>query len=77
MDTQGLGRMLIGVGVFAIALGLFFLFKDKVPGLNRLGRLPGDIAYENENVKFYFPLVTSLLLSAILSLLVWLFKGRG
>jgi hypothetical protein len=39
-----------------------------------LGRLPGDIVVERSNFRFYFPIVTSLLLSAILTLLVWLFR---
>jgi DUF2905 family protein len=39
-----------------------------------LGRLPGDILVERGNFRFYFPIVTSLLLSAILTLLVWLFR---
>lgn len=77
MDTQSLGRTLIALGVFAILAGLFFIYKDKVPGLDRLGRLPGDIFYEKENVKFYFPIATSLLISAILSLVLWFLRSRS
>jgi hypothetical protein len=39
-----------------------------------LGRLPGDIAIERENFRFYFPVTTSILISIVLSLLVWLFR---
>ncbi len=39
-----------------------------------LGRLPGDIIIERENFRFYFPLTTSILISLILSLLIWLFR---
>ena len=45
----------------------------KVPWL---GRLPGDISIERESWRFYFPLGTSILLSVVLSLLVWLFSRR-
>ena len=65
-----LGRMLIGLGVLlVVAGGVVILFgKMGVP----LGRLPGDIRYRGKNVSFYFPLATSLLLSVLLSLLLWL-----
>lgn len=65
-----LGRMLIGLGVLlVVAGGVVILFgKMGVP----LGRLPGDIRYRGKNISFYFPLATSLLLSVLLSLLLWL-----
>ncbi len=66
----GLGRILIGLGLLLIvAGGVVIVFgKMGVP----LGRLPGDFSYKGKNVSFYFPLATSLLLSALLSLLLWL-----
>jgi hypothetical protein len=67
----GFGRILILIGVVLIAVGAIFEFA---PWL-RLGRLPGDISVGNGNVRFYFPIVTSLLLSVVLSLLLWLFSG--
>lgn len=65
----GLGRMLIGLGVLlVVAGGVVILFgKMGVP----LGRLPGDFSYKGKNVSFYFPLATCLLLSVLLSLLLW------
>lgn len=64
------GRGLIVLGLVITAAGLLLTFGDKLP--IRLGRLPGDIKIEGKNSVFYFPLVTSLLLSAILSLVMWL-----
>ena len=65
----GLGRILIGLGLLlVVAGGVVILFaKMGVP----LGRLPGDFHYKGKNVSFYFPLATSLLLSVLLSLLLW------
>jgi hypothetical protein len=65
----GLGRILIGLGLLLVlAGGVVILFgKMGVP----LGRLPGDFSYKGKNVSFYFPLATSLLLSVLLSLLLW------
>jgi hypothetical protein len=65
----GLGRVLIGVGLLlVVAGGVVILFaRMGVP----LGRLPGDFSYKGKNVSFYFPLATSLLLSVLLSLLLW------
>ena len=71
-----MGKLFITLGVLLIFVGLIILYKDKVPLIKYLGKLPGDIAIEKENFKFYFPLVTSLLLSLIFSFLLWLFKSR-
>jgi len=67
----GVGRMLIYLGIVLVAVGALVEFA---PGL-RLGRLPGDISAGNGNVRFYFPIATSLLLSVVLTLLFWLFSG--
>ena len=64
-----LGRTLLYVGGVLALVGAFFYFGGKLPF--RLGRLPGDIAHEGEHTTFYFPLTTSILLSAGLSLLLW------
>jgi len=72
-----LGKMLLGVGLVMVLLGGVLLlvanFAGKVPWL---GRLPGDIYIERGSWRFYFPLGTSILLSVVLSLLVWLFSRR-
>lgn len=65
----GFGRILIGLGLLLVAAGVV------VMGLGRLGlplgRLPGDFSYRGRNVSVFFPLGTSLLLSVLLSLVLW------
>ena len=63
-------RILIVAGLVLLAAGLLW------PLLSRLGigRLPGDIVVERENVRFYFPIVTSIIVSVVLTLLFWLFR---
>ena len=70
-----MGRALIWTGVVLIAAGLVLTLGDRLP--LRLGRLPGDIRVEGKNGAFYFPLATCLLVSAVLSLVVWLFSRRS
>jgi len=66
--------MLILTGVALIVIGVVVSFGDRLP--LRLGRLPGDIRIEGKSGGFYFPLVTCLLLSAVLTLVMWLFGRR-
>jgi hypothetical protein len=66
-----LGKMLILLGVFIILVGLFLLFGEKIPWV---GRLPGDIIIRKKNFTFYFPIVTSILISIILTLLFAFFR---
>ena len=66
--------MLIVTGVVLIVAGLFVTFGDRLP--LRLGRLTGDIRIEGKSGGFYFPVVTCLLLSAVLTLGMWLFGRR-
>ena len=70
----GLGRTLIYVGAIFIVFGLLVSFGGRLPF--RIGRLPGDIVIRGKNSVFYFPLMTSLLLSLILSLVFWLMGRR-
>lgn len=74
---QSAGKLLIFAGLGIAALGVVLLLSGKLPF--RLGRLPGDIAIERENSSFYFPITTSILLSVVLSLVLWLIGkiGRG
>ncbi len=69
-----MGNGLLLFGLVLVGLGLLLTLGPKLPG--RLGRLPGDIILRRENFTFYFPLVTCLLVSVILSLLLWLFSRR-
>jgi hypothetical protein len=68
----GLGRLLIVVGVIFLVAGIWISLGWKVPF--RLGRLPGDIRIRSGSTAFYFPIVTCLLLSVILTLLLSLFR---
>lgn len=66
-----MSRTLIIVGLLIVGLGLAWPWLGRIG----LGRLPGDIILERENFTFYFPITTGLLLSMLLSLLLW-FLGR-
>jgi hypothetical protein len=65
----GIGRLLIALGVVLLVVGALLLFAGKIPWL---GRLPGDIHVKRENLEFHFPLATSLLLSLVLTGVLWL-----
>ena len=67
-----MGRILILAGLVLIAAGVIVTLLSKSP--LPLGRLPGDIRIEGKNGSFYFPIVTCLLLSAVFSLVMWIFK---
>ena len=68
------GKMLIAVGLIFVAAGVVFLFADRLPF--RIGRLPGDVVYRRGNFTFYFPWVTSIIISVFLTLLFWFFGRR-
>ena len=70
-EVSNLGRLLVIGGVLLAAVGVIVLLAGKVPFL---GRLPGDIVYHKGGTTFYFPLVSCLVLSVILSLLLSLFR---
>jgi hypothetical protein len=66
-----IAKMLIGAGMFLVIVGLLWQLGGKwLP----LGRLPGDIVVEKENFKFYFPVVTCILISVLLTLISYLFR---
>jgi hypothetical protein len=69
-----MGRMLIVAGLVIAAIGLLLVLGERMPF--RLGRLPGDIVYRGRNTTLYFPLTTSILLSIVLSLVMWLVSRR-
>jgi Protein of unknown function (DUF2905) len=66
------GRLLIIAGIVLLVAGIWITLGWKVPF--RLGRLPGDIRYRNGNTAFYFPIVTCILLSLLLTLVLNLFR---
>ena len=66
-----LGRYLIIAGAVIAVLGVVLVFAGKIPWL---GRLPGDIYYKSDRVTFYFPLATCVVVSVLISLLMYLFR---
>jgi len=66
---MGMGKYLIIAGVVLVVVGLMWLAGERMG----LGQLPGDIVIERENVRIYIPLMTSLVVSVVLSLALWLF----
>ena len=68
---SGIGRSLIYLGLVIVLVGVVITLSDKIPWL---GRLPGDISIKRENFSFYFPLGTCLLISLLLSLVMWLLR---
>ncbi|MFN7998565.1 MAG: DUF2905 domain-containing protein [Bryobacteraceae bacterium] len=69
---MGIGRLLMVSGAILLALGLLVTFSKGLP--LRLGHLPGDIYVRGKNTTFYFPVVTCVALSALISLVLWLFR---
>ena len=69
-----MGRFLIGAGILLVIAGLVMIVSERA-GI-RLGRLPGDIRIEGRHGSFYFPIVTCLLISVVLSLILWLVNRR-
>ena len=66
-----LGRVLIVIGVILLIVGVVFLLAPKIPWL---GHLPGDISYKKGNFSFYAPLGTCILISIVLTLILYLFR---
>jgi len=71
---MSLGRALIVLGLIALIAGVLLTLGEKLP--LRIGRLPGDVVIRGKHSVFYFPLATCVLISVILSFVLWLFRGR-
>ncbi|HTL61142.1 MAG TPA: DUF2905 domain-containing protein [Nitrospira sp.] len=75
-EWGGLGKVFIGIGLAIAGLGVLLLLADRVPGMSHLfgwiGKLPGDISIKRDNFSLFFPLGTSILLSVLLSLVLYL-----
>ena len=67
----GFGKTLIYIGILLVVIGVLFLFGAKMPWL---GRLPGDLIIERGGSTFYFPLTTCILISVIISLVLYFFR---
>jgi hypothetical protein len=65
---QSIGKYFIIFGAIILIVGILFTF---FPKLGFLGKLPGDIQFKRENFTFYFPIVTSILISVIITLVLW------
>ncbi len=68
--TAGLGRVLMLAGALLFLLGAALTLVGRTP----LGRLPGDVVVQRGHFTFYFPIVTSILLSLLLSGILWLLR---
>ena len=71
--VQHIGKFLIITGIVIAAIGGLFLLSGKIPWL---GKLPGDIVIQRKNFTFYFPLATSILLSIVITFILWLLGRR-
>lgn len=71
--TRELGKGLLILGLVIAAVGVFLLAGAKLPF--RLGRLPGDISYHGRHTSFYFPIVTCIVISIVLTVIFWIFGG--
>jgi len=67
----GLGKIYIYLGLVLVVIGVVLILAGKLPWL---GRLPGDISIERDNFSFYFPLATSILISIIISLVLYFLR---
>ena len=74
--NEGLGKILIALGVVLVAAGALFLFSDKIPFL---GKLPGDMTFKRGNIQVFIPITTSIVLSILFSAILWIlshFRGK-
>ena len=72
--VKNMGKFIIIIGLVLVLMGIVIHFADKIPWI---GRLPGDILIKKENFTFYFPLVTSIILSIIISFIIYLIRKFG
>lgn len=71
--VREIGKLLLVIGGVLVLVGALLKLGPKLP--LRLGRLPGDIVWQGRNTTFYFPIVTSIVLSVALSLIFWLISA--
>jgi hypothetical protein len=68
--------MLLLLGAVIALVGVLLVVAERFPGL-RIGRLPGDISVERDRFRLYVPIGTSIAISIVLTLVLWLFTRRG
>lgn len=73
IEMTELSKILIGIGVAFVVLGVLTYFIGKVPGL---GKLPGDLLVKKDNFTFYFPITTCIVASMLFSLLLFLWNQK-
>ncbi len=75
-DLGGAGRFLLITGLVIASIGALLLIAPRIPGLDRLGRLPGDIMVERGPVTIFIPIVSSIVLSILLTIVLKLILRR-
>jgi hypothetical protein len=73
-QPSSFGWILVSLGLVMVLFGLVWVFLPAIPWL---GRLPGDMRIERPNFRFYFPIVTCLVVSIVLSLVLWIVRSLG
>jgi hypothetical protein len=68
-----IGKIIIFIGLLLVVIGFVWMVGNKLPFI---GKLPGDIAIEKKNYSFYFPVTTCIIISIILSFILWFFNKR-
>ncbi|MEK6765376.1 MAG: DUF2905 domain-containing protein [Planctomycetota bacterium] len=67
------GKIFIFIGFLLVIIGFVFILGNKIPFI---GKLPGDLAVVRKNYSFYFPVTTCIIISVVLSFILWLFNKR-
>ena len=74
MEFQGIGKLIIIMGIALVAIGLLITFAPRIP---LIGKLPGDFYFKRGDASFYFPLASSILVSVVLSMILSIvFRGK-
>ena len=73
MIIPELGKMIVFLGILLVVIGFIVILGNNIPFL---GKLPGDIVVKKKDFVFYFPVVTCIIVSIILSIIFWLFGRR-
>ena len=68
-----IGKIIIFIGLLLVVVGFVYMVGNKLPFI---GKLPGDIAIERKDYSFYFPITTCIIISIMLSFILWLFNKR-
>jgi hypothetical protein len=75
-DLSGAGRFLLVTGLVLTAVGALLILAPRIPGFDRLGRLPGDLVVERGPVTIFVPIVSSLVISVLLTIVLNLILRR-